>query len=120
MNFLARSCKILQFLGLLGKSLGKILTKKFKNIQDSYQEFQEFLHWVMTFKFIRTRINILVYDNLIFKLNQSLVMTLTLNLLTLLLLIIVPDIVNKTLCALLRHTIGSFCVELILTDFVGV
>ena len=32
--------------GFLGKNLGKILTKKSKNIQDSYQEFQEFLHWV--------------------------------------------------------------------------
>ena len=44
-NFLARSCKILQIRGYLGKNLGKILTKKSRNIQDSYQELQEFLHW---------------------------------------------------------------------------
>ena len=31
----------------LGKNLGKILTKKFRDIQDSYQELQEFLHWVV-------------------------------------------------------------------------
>ena len=44
-NFLARSCKILQTRGFLGKNLGESLTKKFRNIQDSYQELQEFLHW---------------------------------------------------------------------------
>ena len=48
LNFLARSCKILQIRGFLGKNLGKILTKKFRNIQDSYQELQEFLHWDAT------------------------------------------------------------------------
>ena len=46
LKFLARSCKILQIRGFLGKNLGKILTKKSKNVQDSYQELQEFLHWV--------------------------------------------------------------------------
>ena len=47
LNFLARSCKILQIREFLGKNLAKILTKKFRNIQDSYQELQEFLHWVV-------------------------------------------------------------------------
>ena len=37
--------KILQIRGFLGKNLGKILTKKSRNIQDSHQELQEFLHW---------------------------------------------------------------------------
>ena len=50
LNFLARSCKILQIRGFLGKNLGKILTKKFRNIQDSYQEMQELSHWVASLK----------------------------------------------------------------------
>ena len=37
-------CHIVAILGFVGKSLGNIFTKKSKNIQDSYQEFQEFLH----------------------------------------------------------------------------
>ena len=45
LNFLARSCKILQIRGFLGKNLGKILTKKSRTIQDSYQGLQAFLHW---------------------------------------------------------------------------
>ena len=51
-HFLEASCvfllsliRILGFLEFLGTNLGKILTKQFKNIQDSYQEFQEFLPW---------------------------------------------------------------------------
>ena len=47
MNFLKLSCKILQNRGFIGKNLGKILTKKSRTIQDSYQEFQEFLHRVI-------------------------------------------------------------------------
>ena len=42
LNFLARSCKILQLLGFLCKKFGKILIKKSKNIQDSFQEFKDF------------------------------------------------------------------------------
>ena len=45
LNFSARSCKILQIRGFLGKNLSKIVTKKSRNIQDSYQKLQEFLHW---------------------------------------------------------------------------
>ena len=51
LNFLARSCKILHIRGFLGKNLAKILTKKSRNIQDSYQELQEFLHWVARISF---------------------------------------------------------------------
>ena len=42
LGFLEFLGTVLQILGFLGKSLGKILTKKSKSIQDSYQEFQEF------------------------------------------------------------------------------
>ena len=45
MKFLARSCKIVHILGALGKNLAKILTKGFRNLQDSWQEFQDILHW---------------------------------------------------------------------------
>ena len=53
LKFLARSCKIVHILGALGKNLAKILTKGFKNMQDSWQEFQDILHWAMTRKFFR-------------------------------------------------------------------
>ena len=36
----------MQIRGFLDKNLGEILSKKSRNIQDSYQEFQVFLHWV--------------------------------------------------------------------------
>ena len=42
--------KILQFLhilGTLGKNLVKIFTKGFRKMQDSWQEFQDILHWVL-------------------------------------------------------------------------
>ena len=42
----------MQILGFLGKSLGKIPTKKSKNIQDSYQEFQEFLQLTVVFAIV--------------------------------------------------------------------
>ena len=43
--FLARSCKIVHILGVFGKNLVKILTKGFRKLQDSWQEFQDILHW---------------------------------------------------------------------------
>ena len=46
LKFLAKSCKIVHMLGALGKNLVKILTKGFRNFQDSWQEFQDILHWV--------------------------------------------------------------------------
>ena len=50
LEFFQRGYVILAAFALsrLGRSLGKIPTKKSKNIQDSYQGFQEFLHWVYT------------------------------------------------------------------------
>ena len=44
LKFLARFCKIVHILGALGKNLAKILSKGFKNLQDSCQEFQNLLH----------------------------------------------------------------------------
>ena len=41
-----RSCKIVHSLDALGKNLAKILTKGFKNYQDSWQELQDILHWM--------------------------------------------------------------------------
>ena len=35
---------------ILDQNLFKILTEKSRNIQDSYQEFQEFLHWESTMR----------------------------------------------------------------------
>ena len=46
LEFMPRSCKIVSILGALDKNLAKILTKVFTKMQDSYQEFQEFSHWV--------------------------------------------------------------------------
>ena len=43
---LARSYKIVHVLGALSKNLVKIVTKIFKNLQDSWQKFQDILHWV--------------------------------------------------------------------------
>ena len=40
-----RNDGILQIRGFLRKNLRKIPAKKSRNIQDFYQEFQEFLHW---------------------------------------------------------------------------
>ena len=45
-EFLARPCKIVRILGALGKNLAKILAKGFTKMQDPYQEFQEFSHWL--------------------------------------------------------------------------
>ena len=50
LDFLARSCKILAILETLGKNLGKNLGKSFRKIQESWQEFQEFFHWVVIMK----------------------------------------------------------------------
>ena len=45
LKFLTRSCKFVHILGALGKNLVKILTKAFRKLQDSWQEFQDFFHW---------------------------------------------------------------------------
>ena len=46
LEFLGTILQDLQIRAFHGKNIGKILTKKSGNIQESYQELHEFLHWV--------------------------------------------------------------------------
>ena len=48
LKFFVRSFKILHILGALGKNLGKILTKGFKNLLYYWQTLQDVLHWEVT------------------------------------------------------------------------